>query len=514
MTLSAARPASVNVVRVLLIGAVLLFPFLAYFDTAASIVAIWDSSDTFAHGYVILPISLWLIWNRREQFGHLQPRPYWPALILIALLGMIWLLAEMGQVQVVRHYAFAAMLPLTALAILGMPIARQLTFPLLFILFAVPFGDVFIPSLIDITADFTVIALQATGIPVFREGNTFSIPSGNWSVVEACSGVRYLISSITLGSLYAYLTYRSPRRRALFVLMAIIVPIVANGLRAYMIVMIGHLSGMTMAVGVDHLIYGWLFFGLVMFLLFWIGSFWREDGKGADTVERVADAGADAGGAQPLPTARLATAALAIIAFVGAWPAYNYYLDTHRPASHAVELDTLQAGAARAAAFNDWKPAFPDAAAELQRYYSAGGGTVGLTVLYYRNPPDGTKLISTTNRMWGEKAKLWKERSTEVREEAFGSRTLRVRESQMASPAGKMLVWHWYWIDGTVTSSDYTGKLLQIAQKLRHSSDDGASIMVSAPYDENPEEARVPMRAFLQGDLGAVEAVLSANTRR
>jgi hypothetical protein len=56
-----------------------------------------------------------------------------------------------------------------------------------------------------------------------------------------------------------------------------IVPVIANGLRAYMIVMIGHLSSMQLATGVDHIIYGWLFFGLVMFLMFWIGSYWRED---------------------------------------------------------------------------------------------------------------------------------------------------------------------------------------------------------------------------------------------
>jgi hypothetical protein len=56
-----------------------------------------------------------------------------------------------------------------------------------------------------------------------------------------------------------------------------VVPVIANGLRAYMIVMIGHLSGMALATGVDHLIYGWLFFGLVMFIMFWIGSYWRED---------------------------------------------------------------------------------------------------------------------------------------------------------------------------------------------------------------------------------------------
>ena len=62
----------------------------------------------------------------------------------------------------------------------------------------------------------------------------------------------------------------------LFVALSVIVPIIANGMRAYMIVMIAHLSDMKLALGVDHLIYGWVFFGIVMLLLFWIGSFWRE----------------------------------------------------------------------------------------------------------------------------------------------------------------------------------------------------------------------------------------------
>jgi exosortase len=69
--------------------------------------------------------------------------------------------------------------------------------------------------------------------------------------VEACSGVRYLISSVTLGCLYAYLTYQSTKKRLLFIAVSIVVPIIANGLRAYMIVMIGHLSGMELATGGD-----------------------------------------------------------------------------------------------------------------------------------------------------------------------------------------------------------------------------------------------------------------------
>src|SRR5206468_6688395 len=112
---------------------------------------------------------------------------------------------------------------------------------------------------------------------VFREGNYFTIPSGSWSVVEACSGVRYLIASFMVGTLYAYLSYRSTARRAAFIAASLVVPIVANWLRAYMIVMLGHLTNNRLAVGADHLVYGWIFFGIVMALLFWIGSRWRQD---------------------------------------------------------------------------------------------------------------------------------------------------------------------------------------------------------------------------------------------
>ena len=150
-------------------------------------------------------------------------------------------------------------------------------FPLGFLFLMVPFGEDFVPFLMEYTASFVVMMLRLTGISVYREGLHFTLTSGNWSVVEACSGIRYLIASITLGLVYAYLNYASVLKRFVFILASILVPILANGLRAYMIVMIGHLSAMKLATGVDHIIYGWLFFGLVMLLLFYIGSFWRDE---------------------------------------------------------------------------------------------------------------------------------------------------------------------------------------------------------------------------------------------
>ena len=101
--MTAARFHSSNYLIGLAIAAALLAPVLIYFDTARSIVSIWNNSDTFAHGYIILPISLWLIWRRRQTLALMSPTPYWPALLLLTACGFGWLLAELGGVQVARQ---------------------------------------------------------------------------------------------------------------------------------------------------------------------------------------------------------------------------------------------------------------------------------------------------------------------------------------------------------------------------------------------------------------------------
>ncbi|MBC7574521.1 MAG: exosortase A [Herminiimonas sp.] len=493
----------------------LVAPFLLYFDTARSIVAIWNKSDTYAHGYIILPISLWLIWRRRVNFAALPLDPYWPGLLLLGACGFGWLLARMGEVQVVMQYAFVAMIPVIALAVLGVRLTRTLTFPLMFLLLAVPFGEIFIDPLISFTADFTISALQLVGIPVLRNGTRFEIPSGSWSVVEACSGVRYLISSVTLGLLYAYLTYRSMKRRIIFTLFAIIVPIVANGLRAFMIVMIGHFSGMTLAVGVDHIIYGWAFFGLVMFLMFWIGGYWREDeDKTGEKIETQAAPAAVFGlhvtTTLPATVVRMAIAAVAVAAI---WPTVAYFNDklTYNP--RPVALRAIQTTWASVQPFTTWTPRFAPADGAFSGVFQPAPGAdadrVGLSILYYRNQRNGKAVISSTNRLVDDRDPLHL-MSTSVHGETIGNRALSVRESVLDSATGRMLVWQWYVIDGQSTASNYAGKLLQAKTKLLFRGDDGAAILLSAPFAASPDEARKLMRAFAAANLPAIDAALAA----
>ncbi|MGZ9709912.1 exosortase A [Glaciimonas sp. GNP009] len=502
------------ILKAILIVFTFLLPFLIYFDTARSIVMIWNSSETFTHQYSILPISLWLIWQRREVLAQMKPEPYYPTMLLLAFCGFVWLLGNLADVQVVRQFAFVVMIILAVVSVLGRRISASIAFPLCFLLLAVPFGEIFIAPLIEFTANFTVAALRVTGIPVLREGNSFSIPSGRWSVIEACSGIRYLIASATLGCLYAYQTYRSPVRRAIFILISILVPIIANGLRAYMIVMIGHLSGMKLAVGVDHLIYGWLFFGLVMFLMFQIGSFWHEGPQKVSAKTKSNNAiPAQSSSPGPVHIGKLIVSTACILVCLGIWPLFAHIMGQTRNTPLQADLSNVHVSWQDAPAFTTWKPAVNPSNAELYRFFRSGTQTVGVSIHYYRNQHPGATLISSANRVLPEKDEVWTQLNASNRTESILGREISVREEMIQSASGSVLMWRWYWINGHLTANDYKGKLLQAQGKLLMQGDDGAALIVFAPYSDKPEIARQALHDFLSENLTPLETTLANNKK-
>ncbi len=508
---AAARMDTRAIVAAIAAG-VILWQLAWHADTVWSIVAIWNSSDTFAHGYLILPISLWLIWLRRHELASVEIRPCYAALAPLAVTGFVWFFAGLASVGVVQHYAIALMPALVVLAVLGVQVTRALAFPLLFLLFAVPFGEFIEPLLMEHTADFTVAALRLTGIPVYREGQFFTIPTGNWSVVEACSGLRFLIASVTVGVLFAYLTYRSPARRALFIAASIVVPIVANWARAYMIVMIGHLSGMKYAVGADHLVYGWVLFGIVMLILFWIGSFWREDEAPAAPAADTATA--------PGPRPRLAPiagVAAAVAVLTAAWP-----LAAHRLGTGELSPPDLQAPAGRegwTAAGRDplgFSPNFLGARTTVGQAYARSEARAGIHLSYYRDQRPGAQMISVRNTLVTTDGRPWRNtRDPVAGSVAIGDVQIPVVESQIAGASGKLLVWHWYWIDGEKSSSTYWVKFRQALAVLMGHGDDGAVVVLYVPYMEEGRQdaARKVLREFAGAMLPAISASLE-NARR
>ncbi len=480
-----------------LTSGVLLLLGAAFWPTVHSMIEVWDRSETFTHGYLVFPISAWLVWRRRDALAQIRPRPDLRGLLLLAAAGAGWLLADAGSVNVAAQYAFVAMLIAAVWSLLGAAFVRAAFFPLMFLLFAVPMGEFLIQPLMGVTADFTVAMLQASGIPVYREGTFFSIPSGDWSVVESCSGLRYLIASVTLGVLYAYLTYRSWQRRLLFSLAAIVVPIFANSGRAYLIVMIAHLSDMKLALGIDHYIYGWVFFGLVMLLLFWVGSFWREDEQPEPAVASGLAPSADGAAARPL-----LPVAIAALAVAGLWPAYAGWLDARAlPAMPALQIQA-QGGWQPGEDFTGWTPHWIGADRQLRRAYTQAGRNVLLELNYYVTQRQDAELINSQNFMIRQKDPLWSNVGETLATVQIGGMARQVRQARLRGSNGqRLLVWQWNLIGRHATVNDQFAKLSLAFERVLLRRDDGLSVLIATPYEDAEIETATAALARFAADM-------------
>lgn len=495
-------------------GALAVFvPLLAvigwfYRDAALAMADVWWRSETFAHCLLVPPIVLWLVWRQRAALAALAPRPQpWLLLPMLAV-AVLWLLAELVAVNAATQFAFVATLVLAVPAVLGWPVARTIFFPLMFAFFAVPFGEFALPWMMEWTADFVVGALQMTGVPVYREGQNFVVPSGSWSVIDECSGIRYLMASFMVGSLFAYLSYRSWRRRAAFMAVSIAVPIVANWLRAYLIVMLAHLSGNKLAVGVDHILYGWVFFGVIIVAMFFIGSRWSQ----APAPARE-PAAAESLAAAP-PQRRVVIAALAVAAVALLPHAVLAALQRAEGEAAAPRLElppTLGAWTSAGAQTADWTPDYDDPSVRARRTYAGPAGSVGLLVDYYRGQDETRKVVSAQHLLVGMRDPAWSIPSHEARSVELDGRRLVLRRSEIlgrVSLSGttqrRLVVWRLYWVGGRFLGGDVEAKLAGAMARLAGQGDEGAALLLHA---DGPD-ADAAIEAFLHDQHAALGALL------
>ena len=484
----------------LVIGSSLLV-LLVFRNTVGTMVGIWRFG-TFSHCYVILPITIYLIWSRRSSLKLIQPTPNYVALALVMLFTAAWLLGKSADVHVVQEVSVVAMLPALVWLILGSAVGRILLFPLIFLLFAAPVGDFLIAPLQDFTAAFVVKALQLSGVAVLREGRLLTVPSGTWEVAEACSGLRYLISTFVVGTLFAWLAYRTWFRRLLFCLICVVTAILANGMRAYGILMLAELTNRQLAGNVDHILYGWLFFLLIASLLFWLGLQWRENQLSSltNSIDLPQEYSSAAPNTAPssLPKIRPMLAALAGTAIVASAPLCAHALSRRsdpRP-PHLAAPAASPAWQPRPGDPGNWRPLFVGADQELSQTYAASDRRVYLYVAYYGSHRSGFQLVSRSNMLFDKQSGV--RIGGGSRQISWTSGDLAVEETVIRSPSTttKMVVWRVYWVQDRFTSSPYYAKFLQAEGWLLGRAPQSAAIVVAADYPVDPIEAVDALKDF------------------
>jgi exosortase A len=301
----------------------------------------WDASTAYNHCFLIIPIALYLLWDRRFDLIGIAPRPMPVALLLGLPLAFVWLVAERLGIMEGRQLVAISFVELLFLAILGKRLWWAMAGPLLYLYFLVPFGEFLTPRLQDFTTWFIRHGLDMLGVPAYIDGYVIEIPQGTFFVAEACAGLRFLIASIAFGCLYALMMYRSPMRRGLFILVSLIVPIIANGFRGLGIVYLGYLLGSAQAAAADHIIYGWIFFSVVILVLIALGLPFRQDDISTRSAKSPNGSG-EAGLGSPFSMRGMLAIALGIVVVAAISPAVSVGLAmatvTQAPVATSIEL--------------------------------------------------------------------------------------------------------------------------------------------------------------------------------
>lgn len=167
---------------------VLVLLIAIFQQTALSMATIWWRSETFAHGFLILPISAYMIWTRRGELSGIRLQSSYVPLVLFIPVLLAWLAATLLKIDAGSQFALVAMLPLVTWALLGRRLFLAILFPLMYLFFAVPFGEFLVPVLIDHTAAVTIRAIELTGIPIYADGRMITLPTGSWRWPRPAAG--------------------------------------------------------------------------------------------------------------------------------------------------------------------------------------------------------------------------------------------------------------------------------------------------------------------------------------
>ncbi len=456
---------------------------LVYYESIESMVTVWMQSKTYEHGFIIIPISLWLAWRKKEQIKQTPISTAWLPVALFVFPTLLWMLGKAADVALFEHVALIVSLQLMLWALLGTALTKILFFPIFYLGFCIPFGEELIPYLQLITADITVFALQLSNIPVYREGLFLSIPNGLFEVAEACSGIRFLISSLALGTLFAYLSFNKWWKILAFVAFSFIFPIIANGIRAYGIVLIGHLSDMKYATGADHLVYGWVFFTFVIGIIFYVAD------KFADTpISPTLSSAVQHASQTPAKTLTIVTCFVAVFFFQFKWEESLKVADhqTINPIGLPNDVTEVESSL--------WGISFPEAL-KITRGKTPDGRVEFFSARYSIKQEHG-ELISSSNHIYDQERWSLNSNTEQVISpeviEAFNATQLTVANHRGQS----MKILYWYCIDRFCSSNPIKVKLLKAARLMTEQSGT-ADVLALASFDSTDEQLQALATAWM-----------------
>ena len=335
-------PSRIGSPLAIVIGALALTALL-YWPTSLEIAELWQDTDRrlYTHGWLVLAVTVWLIWRDRTQLASIRVTPPTAGWCLVAIGSIGWLVGFNAGLLAMTTLAMP-LLALTAIwATAGVGVARRVAFAVLYLYFALPVWELLNPLLQSLTTFVNLWLAQLVGIPVAMEENFIHIPAGSFEIAGGCSGLHFLIVALAIAALQGEIDRDDLRSRALLLGIAAALALMTNWLRVFIIIVAGHLTEMQhFLVKVDHYYFGWFLFVFALGFYLYVSS---RVPRAARTAPSKAQAVEQPARGRPMIAAVLSAAALAL------GPTWLFAgVAKIEPTGQAVAANTGRAGRARA----------------------------------------------------------------------------------------------------------------------------------------------------------------------
>jgi EpsI family protein len=477
-----------------------------FHTTVYSLYHTWvHGSGIYSHGLLLFAVCVYMFyreWNTRAQNLETKFRPLY--IFFLMLLSLVWLVAEMVQLQTATQLVFILLLGVFVLALYGARGNYRLLFPILVLICAIPVWSMLERPLQIPTAIMVNKLLHLTGYVSIRDGYFITIPEGLFEVGNRCSGLRYQVAAVSISMLYGYFMQSRLFHSLIYILSASLMAFVSNVIRIYIVVLAGHYTNMKHALLDDHIWLGWVVFLICFSGLFYVWGI--VDRKSTESEDSHNDGNVQHKKFQGKPAkSMLVIGVLLVSATVG--PAVNYAIGAIT-ASRSVEVSQLNFS------FDQWKdmeymstwgPLWQSADIELyKKLAKEDGKKVEIYLAGYGKQQQGKEIINSKNRRFD--SGLWKKKGSAKRTlEIDPSKKIVVKEDVIQSGSGeKRVVWSWYYVGGRETVSDLKAKLYGILGVFQGRTDATAILISSKMKDE--DESRQVLKEFVTGSAALIQS--------
>lgn len=281
---SRPAPALVGGIPVWQIGVLAALSLWLYWSTLGHLVGQWWSDPNFSHGFFVPLFSGFVLWQERDRLVRLVPSPSWSGLLVIALALFVLIVGRLGAELFLARSSILLLVAGVVILFLGWNFLRAAFFPWAFLILMIPipvivFNQITFPLQL-LASRVAAVVLPLLGVPILREGNVINLPAMALEVAEACSGIRSLMSLVTLAIIYGYLTEKRLWVRWVLALASVPIAVLANSVRIIGTGLLVQYWDAEKAEGYFHASWGWIIFVVSLFMLYavhgLIRMFWRE----------------------------------------------------------------------------------------------------------------------------------------------------------------------------------------------------------------------------------------------